>query len=174
MCALRTFPSGFFSSVLCAVALSGCGDGASTEPVSSRPKKVGQSASVAEAFDGVQATKVDDFSDAVQRAGGQLKITMDLSGTELTDEDLAAIVLPKSVTSLDLSNTKITDAGLAHLKKWPQLTLLNLSDNGHTDAAVEHLLAMPNLTHVTFHQPKFSPAKGEELMKVLRARRQQK
>ena len=168
--------------MLSAVLLTGCGgetggtgESPDTESGASPTYEFnGETVGVAEAFEGIETDGFDRYSHAVERAGGQLTVTMKLSKTDLTDDDLAALVLPQSVTSLDLSNTKITDAGLAHLKKWPQLTKLNLSDNGHTDAAVPHLLAMPNLEHVLFHQPKISPAKGAELMDALRDRRQLK
>jgi hypothetical protein len=168
--------------MLSAVLLTGCGGGTGgtggtgdspdTESGASPTYEFnGETVSATEAFEGIEADGFDRYAHAVERAGGQLTVTMKLSKTDLTDDDLAALVLPQSVTSLDLSNTKITDAGLAHLKKWPQLTKLNLCDNGHTDAAVEHLLALPNLTQVAFHHPDLSPAKYKELMSALRARR---
>ena len=189
---VATLPLALLAVMLCVVGLSGCSgedgepDTSATPPLKGdtrgavrgdTPVAVRGDTPVAEAFADTKPAEVDRYVDAVHRVGGQYSASLSFSGIGLTDDDLAALELPQSVTSLDLSRTKVTDAGLAHLKRFPQLTTVNLAHNDSlTDAALDHLLALPNLTKVILHSATqaFSPEKSMELMNVLRARRQQK
>jgi uncharacterized protein YjbI with pentapeptide repeats len=69
-------------------------------------------------------------------------LTLDLSGTQITDRALASVAELKYLSYLDLSRTAITDQGLALLpqsdQKWALLEL-NLSQTQITDEGLRHL-----------------------------------
>lgn len=81
---------------------------------------------------------------------------LDLSGTEITDDDLIPLGSIPHLQRLDLSETKISDAGLIHLSALSDLRTLNLYGTAITDAGLDHLANNQRLeslylwqTHVT-------------------------
>lgn len=89
--------------------------------------------------------------------------SLDLSSTEFTDQDLAALAAQDSplsaLTTLDLSGTQITDKGLADLvaedSSLSGLTTLYLYDNKITDRGVANLASkdsvLSGLTTLSLH-----------------------
>lgn len=64
-------------------------------------------------------------------------LTLDLSGTDVTDAGLARIAAgPKDLTSLILDNTDVTDEGLAAIAGLSNLTTLSIAGTGVTDAGL--------------------------------------
>jgi Leucine-rich repeat (LRR) protein len=88
-------------------------------------------------------TKTDDEID------GKPVIEVDLSGKDVTDEELARLRTWKTLRVLDLSGCKkITDAGLPYVAPLTNLTSLNLQSTGvHGDGLV-HLKGLTNLTNL--------------------------
>jgi Leucine-rich repeat (LRR) protein len=76
-------------------------------------------------------------------------VTIDASGTMLSDADLAALPRLQHVRSLDLSITPVTDEGLVHLRFLPRLTVLKLSRNLISNRGLELLRWVPKLETLT-------------------------
>ena len=81
---------------------------------------------------------------------------VDLSDTDVTDADLAALRELTNLDELHLDRTQVTDTGLEHLKELTNLRWLFLGGTQVTDAGLEHLKELTNLltlglsgTHVT-------------------------
>jgi hypothetical protein len=64
---------------------------------------------------------------------------VDLTGSDVTDEQLRAISGLKHIEYLSLCEAPITDAGLVHLSEVPRLVELHLDYTGITDAGLAHL-----------------------------------
>lgn len=75
-----------------------------------------------------------------------LTVSLDLSGSDLSDGDLRHLALP-GVERLVLDNTRITDAGLDHLA--PGLRSLSLRYTRITDAGLERLESIPSLRYLS-------------------------
>lgn len=86
-----------------------------------------------------------NYERAVDGFGGKTKITVDLSNTELTDDDLAGIDFPVALRELSLENTGITDRGVEHLEQLENLEFVNLNNTQVTNATLELLKNFPNL-----------------------------
>jgi internalin A len=70
-----------------------------------------------------------------------------LDNTAITDDGLARLIGLKNLTSLSLSKTQVTDSGVIHLAGLPKLRLLQLKDTQVTDKGVENLQrTLPNAT----------------------------
>gem|GEM_PF-4327908 len=65
--------------------------------------------------------------------------TVDLSGSSVTEELLAAIANTGTVTHLDLSSTNVTDDGIRQLCQLASLRHLVLNDTGISDATIKNL-----------------------------------
>ncbi|MEX1238950.1 MAG: c-type cytochrome domain-containing protein [Cyclobacteriaceae bacterium] len=70
---------------------------------------------------------------------------LNLGGTSVTDEGLAAIGTFKFLTRLHLGNTQITDEGLEYLKELPYLEMLNIYGTRVSDEGIRHLSSLKNL-----------------------------
>jgi hypothetical protein len=84
---------------------------------------------------------------------GRPVVVVDLSGTDVTDNDLKALTPLASLVSLDLHGTRVTGSGLealAHLKKLERLYLsdsaLDDRDSGITDRGLKGVGKLRNLT----------------------------
>ena len=69
--------------------------------------------------------------------GGTIRVNKDkeiewinLSGTEITDDDLSKLIVFPNLRRLRLERTQITDAGLIHLEKMHSLTFIRLPFSG--------------------------------------------
>jgi hypothetical protein len=77
---------------------------------------------------------------------------VDLRGTKVTDDDLAALGIMKGIYTLNLSFTAVTDKGVAHLAGNSDLAGLNLAGTKVTDAAVAALCRIPSLSTLNIAQ----------------------
>ena len=101
---------------------------------------------------------------------GKVALELNLSDTQIKDEDLRSITLPDSLTRVNLTRTYITDEGLEHLTSGKNITELILVDTPITAAGLKHLRAMPQLRKVQLHQTKIPVADQLELQKFLHNR----
>jgi hypothetical protein len=114
---------------------------------------------------------VDEFATRVAQLGGNASVRADFTATGITDEDLAGLVFPDTVTEICLSRTKVTDEGLVHLKKVRNLKRLELAQTRISDAGVAHLKELPNLVHLDLHGSLVSGPVEKELDQQVRQRR---
>jgi hypothetical protein len=109
----------------------------------------------------VFASPWDAPSELQQRVGrdllGHLR-GLNLSGTQVTDAELADLAELKELKFLWLSNTKVTDAGLAHLAGLTSLRWLGLSKTKITDAGLTHLRGLQNLQLLRLKHTKVTDA----------------
>ena len=101
---------------------------------------------------------------------GKVALELNLSDTQINDEDLRAITLPDSLPRVNLTRTYITDEGLEHLTSGKNITELILVDTPITAAGLKHLRSMPQLRKVQLHQTKIPVADQLELQKFLHNR----
>ncbi|HUT25704.1 MAG TPA: P-loop NTPase fold protein, partial [Sumerlaeia bacterium] len=92
--------------------------------------------------------------------------TIDLSGKEIHDADLAHLKELKSLTDLYLSDTPVTDAGVAHLKELESLMTLSLVDTQVTDAGLAHLKELKSLTTLALSRTQVTDAGLAHLKKL--------
>lgn len=86
---------------------------------------------------------------------------LDLSGTDVEDEELAALTEMVHLTRLELDRTAVSDDGLVHLKHLGNLETLNLYGTKVTDDGLELLLEIPKLRTVYLWQTEVT-AEGAE------------
>ena len=72
-------------------------------------------------------------------------VTVQLSGPEITDAQIAQLSGLVRLRGLDLRRTAVTDAGLALLSGLTNLKYVNLDRTGVTDKGLTHLLRFPAL-----------------------------
>src|SRR5262249_32722608 len=65
--------------------------------------------------------------------------SIDLSGTDVRDNDLATLASLPSLKSLSFARTKITDSGMVHLRNLKSLYTLDVSDCDFKGAGLAHL-----------------------------------
>ncbi|HVX12107.1 MAG TPA: hypothetical protein VHC22_13080 [Pirellulales bacterium] len=71
---------------------------------------------------------------------------VNLSGTRISDQDLAEMDGLSDVDVLDLSGTQVTDAGLLHLKRLGRLQMLVLDGTHVTETGLDELRqALPGI-----------------------------
>ena len=92
-------------------------------------------------------------------------ISINLSGTRVTDAELIYVGGLTQLKKLDLHGTQVTDAGLEHLKKLTQLQMLFLHQTEVTDVGVEHSKGWPNSSGCAFPKPKL-PTRGWSISKA--------
>ncbi len=80
-----------------------------------------------------------------QKAHEDVVLEADLSGTKVTNDDLALLEGLSSLRVLSLASTKVADAGLTHLKGLVELRKLNLYDTQTTDAGLASLRGLTRL-----------------------------
>lgn len=68
-----------------------------------------------------------------------------LSGSDLTDENLASFADNRALQVLLIHGTQVRGHGLRHLSGCSQLEVLGLSNTGLDDSHLDHLAALPNL-----------------------------
>lgn len=115
---------------------------------------------------------LDEFATRIASLNGRAEVSVDLGFTDVTDDDLASLTFPDTVTQIDLRNTKVTDEGLVHLKKIRQLEKINLAGTRVSDAGVAHLLELPNLYSAELQNSLVSSKKQLELYQELIPRQQ--
>jgi Leucine-rich repeat (LRR) protein len=81
----------------------------------------------------------DVVIDAVEKLGGTVKVSVDLSGASVGDNVLQGLEGLDEMQSLNLYGTTVGDTGLAYLKSHTQLQVLNLYGTFVGDAGLVHL-----------------------------------
>ena len=102
---------------------------------------------VSEAVTDVKVTKREDLLAAINAYHEGGITTLDLSGSNITDDDLSLLNDLPGLKQLNLSGcNNLTDAGLAHLQHLTSLQQLDLSRCSNlTDAGVAHLQRLTSL-----------------------------
>ena len=112
----------------------------------------------------------EGFASQIAQTGGRIQLSVDLSYTKLTDEDLAQIVFPQYMTTLDLTGCPISNAGLAHLIQSENLRELDLSHTMVTEECLNTLERMPVLEAVHLHGTAISPDVQRKIVRIFRQR----
>ncbi len=88
---------------------------------------------------------LSSYESNVQDLGGNFKLTLDFSSSDITDDDLKSLDFPTALTEINLAHTAITDEGVAELKRASNLKTVVLVNTQITSQAIEHLKEMPSL-----------------------------
>src|SRR4051794_3687855 len=110
-------------------------------PVWSSPARADEADDRAEAA----VKKLDGSLVRNQTLPGKPLVSVMLSMSKCTDDDLKMLADLKSISYLVLYNTGITDAGLQHLVGLQSLTRIDVMKPKITDAGLKVLAGMPNL-----------------------------
>ena len=65
------------------------------------------------------------YAAMVENLGGTVRVHLDFSGCEITDDELLSLDLPETVFSISLRETPITNEGIAALIKVKNLENMN-------------------------------------------------
>jgi Leucine-rich repeat (LRR) protein len=71
--------------------------------------------------------------------------TVNVSDTDVSDEQLKSLKSLKHLSSLLLSGTNITDEGISHLRNHEALESMHMKNTKITDAGIEFFVSMPDL-----------------------------
>ena len=115
-----------------------------------------------------------DIGQQLEKAGGRLQLSIDLSYCKFTDDDLKLIDLPDYLTHLNLEATAISDTGVSHLLGAKHLEQLDLGRTEVTEECLETLRKLPALKQVDLNGTAVSPAEQLEMVRFLRSRHSSK
>lgn len=87
-------------------------------------------------------------------------VTLNLNGSEVTEEMAATIASFGNLTKLHVENATISDQAVAKLSSCATLIFLNLKGTTVTAQAIEPLKTLPHLRHLFLYQTKI--AKGDQ------------
>ena len=93
----------------------------------------------------LQAGCGGNYQKAVEGLGGKTVLRVDLSNTEVTDDELSAMDFPDTLRELSLANTEITDRGVEYLQQFEDLEFINLNNTKITNASLDLLKQFQNL-----------------------------
>ncbi len=156
-----------YSSILLLAAVVGCGD--DTELLNARagrPSPEHVNRILQERY-----VASENFSEQIEKVGGRIRITLDFSYTQLSDDDLSKVELPEYLTELDLTATAITDAGVVHLLEAKNLENIDLSRTFVTSECLETLQKLPRLQSANLNGTDISPDEQLEMVRFFRSRR---
>jgi Leucine-rich repeat (LRR) protein len=92
---------------------------------------------------------------------------LDLAGTKLTDNSIAAVAFPPLLADLSVANTAIRGTGLGGLCKVKQLRSLNLSGSNVDDDGLQTIAGIPSLERLELsHCVKITDAGVRHLAKL--------
>ena len=94
-----------------------------------------------------------------------------LSGTGVTDEQLAALPNVKELVWLNLRGTKVSDAGLQYVGQCKSLTNLQLPLTPITDAGLKHLSGLTKLEILNLYGTQVSDAGLADLVPLTKLRK---
>ena len=109
------------------------------------------------------AVLLSDYAMQIQSLEGDLLIHLDLSDSEIDDDDLTDLPLTDSVRSISLCNTNISDAGVAELLRASNLHALDLRGTQITDAAAEVFTRFPRIAEIQLSDTAMSQEKQQSL-----------
>ena len=112
----------------------------------------------------------ENFNEQIETIGGRIQISLDLSYTGLTNDDLTKLDLPEHLTQLDLAGTAVTDEGLDALEDCKHLQHLNLDHTQVTDECLETIKELPAVYRVNLNGTRVSPELQREMIRFLRTR----
>ena len=111
---------------------------------------------------------------ALEQIGGRLQVdhsghvtAVRLSGTKVTDVELAHLRHFPRLQMLRLRRTKVTDEGLVHLRDLRRLISLDLDETWISDAGLDHLKAIYSLEVLDLSETEASPEGVEQLRQAL-------
>ena len=148
--------------VLC---LAGCGGDNHPSADAERPSTQAVNATLKNKY-----ATAKNFETQIKKRGGRIKLSLDLSYTKLTDEDLAQIEFPRYLTELNLTGCPISDEGLGPLTQSDNLLQLDLSHTLVTEGCLETLEKIPSLQAVHLHGTAIKPDAQRKMMRVFRLR----
>src|SRR5579864_899515 len=93
-------------------------------------------------------------------------VSLDVSGTRVTDQGLEQLVRYTKLSALRLLQTSIGDAGMSHVQKLHELTLLDLSASKVTDEGVFRLSTLTKLKVFAVNGPSVSDKSVDILAKL--------
>jgi hypothetical protein len=140
-------------AILLAVGFSGC----SQPPPKEIKDLEGLGWSVQQLTDLITLEKADctnadlaTLAGYAQKLNEQKKrLTIVISGSQVTDAGLANIKSLDNVSTLNVSKTGVGGTGLAEIAGWTKLTSLDLSETKVDDDALAHLSKLTNLNSLT-------------------------
>jgi Leucine-rich repeat (LRR) protein len=98
----------------------------------------------------IPGTRITD--DGIAALQGSLKIgVLRLDSTAVTDEAMPTVGTWKRLRELRLSGTKVTDIGIRHLADLPELYLLYLAGTAVTDKGLRSLKSIRSLEQLNLH-----------------------
>lgn len=81
-----------------------------------------------------------------------VEVRLDLLGEQIADSDLALLGgLESTLVSLNLSGTSVTDEGMGALARFPRLERLHLARTAISDAGVERLAPLQSLAYLNLY-----------------------
>lgn len=98
-------------------------------------------------------------------------VSIDLSGTSVTDADLRALGKLPSLKTMKLSRTKVTDAGLKWVARYKALENLDLQGTQVTDKGLTRLASLPELKDLNLCDTKVTDEGVAKLEKALMKRK---
>lgn len=104
--------------------------------------------------------------DALAELGDTL-VKLILARTDVTDVDLAGIVVYSNIEYLDLGRTGIGDDALEYISKLENLKILNLRDTNVTDASIQKLAKLKSLERVYLWGSQVTASGAKRLEKAL-------
>jgi hypothetical protein len=109
--------------------------------------------------------KADDAFVARLAPVAEYVVSLDLSGTPVTDAALTTVGKMQRLEDLRLASTKVTDAGVAQLKGLEKLHLVGLYGTGVTPASLQTLGGLPALDALYISETKIPRAACEAFAK---------
>ena len=109
----------------------------------------------------------NNYADNISDLGGKAELKIDLSGSDITDEDLKSMDFPDTLVEINLANTAITDEGVEELKRANSLNSVILAHTQITEKSLDHLKEMPNLQTANIANKRISFEKMIEFTKHL-------
>lgn len=86
-----------------------------------------------------------NYESQVENLGGKVSLRIDLSNSEVTDDDLEGLGFPEITKEVLLENTGITDRGVEALSQFESIEFVDLTGTQITGNALEILMQFPNL-----------------------------
>jgi hypothetical protein len=86
-----------------------------------------------------------DYKSQVEGLDGEVSLRIDLSNSEVTDDDLEGLGFPEITKEVLLENTGITDRGVEALSQFESIEFVDLTGTQITGNALEILMQFPNL-----------------------------
>ncbi|MCA9030479.1 MAG: hypothetical protein KDA66_06690 [Planctomycetaceae bacterium] len=107
--------------------------------------------------------RLAELNAGIKRDGSGDIVSLDFTGTKVTDEDLNELTLCENLKILSLRNTEITDEGLRLVGLSTNVQLLILSGTNISDAGIDHLWTLGKLRFVALDNTAVTNAALEKI-----------